>query len=92
MMASGMMADKIFWPEVFTNPDFEYNPNHHGIEKDACIDGLLGWANCLISSKLPRRFGEGMWKIGKLLKIEDEDATYENLSAYSQRFKAKEAE
>jgi len=53
----------IMWPEVFTNPNFEYPEGHDG-KGEAIANGLMGWANCIITKdEIPKGFGEGMVKI-----------------------------
>ena len=49
------------WPQVFTDPDFEYGPDD---AKRAVADGLSGWACCHAGDKYPKHFGTGMLKVG----------------------------
>jgi len=52
----------IIWPEVFTNPDFEYDPNDKLHVGKALADGLSGWGACVLGN-IPHGFGDGMVKI-----------------------------
>lgn len=64
---SELITDKAIWPEVFTDPDFEYDaddPLHVG---KAFADGLSGWA-CCIHGDVPEGFGLGMAKIAMFTK------------------------
>lgn len=61
-----MKHTAIIWPEVFTNPDFEYDPKDELRASSALADGLEGWACCALE-KQPDGFGNGMVKIGALL-------------------------
>ncbi len=63
------------WPEVFTNPDFEYEETPEGY-KMAIVDGLTGWGMCHAGNSPPESFGRGMEKIQNRI---GEIATPENL-------------
>ena len=55
------------WPEVFSNPDLEYDaddPLHVG---KALADGIEGWACCVYDVR-PEGFGMGMVKIVEFAK------------------------
>ena len=65
------------WPEVFTNPDFEYDPSDKDHVAKALADGLSGWGNCVLGN-IPEGFGMGMVKIGEFAKC---GASSKDLSA-----------
>jgi hypothetical protein len=48
------------WPEVFTNPSFEYGAKD---ERRALADALEGWGLCMCGAAVPEGFGKGMVKI-----------------------------
>jgi len=73
----------IMWPDVFTAPSFEY-PEGHDSKGAAIADGLVGWANCIISKdKIPDQFGKGMIKVGARVGI---SPTAENLSSAADKW------
>ena len=76
------------FPEIFTNEDFIYEVNHN-TKAIACADGLEGWALCMKGNNPPKSFGEGMLKIGIILKkeLDDKGATPEGLMLASEKFK-----
>ncbi len=55
---------KISWPEVISNPDFQYSGEK--IKARAVADGLSAWACCSMASP-PENFGFGMIKIGEAI-------------------------
>jgi hypothetical protein len=55
---------KIIWPEVITNPDFEYTGEK--IKERAIADGLKAWA-CSRMERRPENFGFGIIKISKVI-------------------------
>ena len=59
---------EVFWPEIFTNPDFEYpvNMSEKKLRETAMTDALIGWGNCYISAP-PAHFGHGMIKCSKIV-------------------------
>ena len=58
---------KVCWPEVFTNPYFEYDPNDKRHVALAIADGLAGWGYCVLGD-IPAGFGDGMVKISRITK------------------------
>ncbi len=54
----------ITWPEVITNPDYEYSGEY--IRERAIAEGLCAWANCYME-KPPENFGKGMAKISAIV-------------------------
>ena len=64
LLPKGGVADLI-WPEVFTNPDFQYGDTESDLILAIC-DGLTGWGNCHAGAPIPEGFGRGMVKIGVL--------------------------
>lgn len=88
----GFMPEPTF-PEVFTNPNFEYSDIKHFDAKQtkrlACADGLMGWSLCMFGNKPPKTFGEGMVKIGEILKEElgNKGATADELMKVSEKLK-----
>ena len=64
--------DKVWWPEVFTNPDFVYAETKD-TKKQATADAYMGWANCLVGNKgeMPEGFGKGMVKIRQVIGHEE---------------------
>ena len=73
----------VCWPEVFTDENFEYDTSSDTFRREACADGLTGWAACVLE-KSPAPFGRGMVKIGAALGIAP---TQENLMAYADTLK-----
>ena len=59
------VVTKVCWPEVFTNPDFEYTGND--AYRYAIADGLSGWG-CSYMETRPENFGQGMAKIAIVTK------------------------
>ena len=59
---------KVWGPEVFTNPDFEYAETKDA-KKRATADAYVGWANCLVGNKggMPEGFGKGMAKVREII-------------------------
>jgi len=63
---------KPLWPEVFTNPDFEYDESDlEEAKKKACADGIVGWMlhNATKFPHPPENFNLGLSKIRKILGI-----------------------
>ena len=82
------MTGKMLWPEVFTNPGYNYSQfKKHDQKACACADGLEGWGNCIsgLADMPPNgQFGWALIKISKVLGI---SATKENLMAYADKLK-----
>lgn len=59
---------KVIWPEVFTNPDFEYPADlpEKKLHAAAMADALIGWGNCYICPP-PPAFGYGMIKCSAIV-------------------------
>jgi len=73
-----IIEPKYIWPDVFTDPDYEYAGDK---QKDMAIaDGLMGWGILMISNKRPDNFGLGMFKIDRII---GEQALPENLMRLS---------
>ena len=60
------MHYKMLWPEVITNPDFEYGPVTKESRMAACAHGLTAWAAATLD-EAPENFGYGMIKIATFL-------------------------
>ncbi len=73
------------WPEVFTNPDFEYGPDD---KMQAVADGLAGWACCALG-KPPENFGQGMVRVGEATGV---GALEKNLRPLADQFKLDHAQ
>ena len=76
---------KVLWPEVFTNPDFEYAETKNA-KKQAMADAYTGWANCTVLGlcgppSLPDNFGKGMVKIGNFIGTKELAKTYPTSSS-----------
>lgn len=80
------MHYEMIWPEVITNPDFEYGPATKESQMAACADGLSAWACCVLE-QAPKNFGYGIIKIGKHLEMKIA-ATGDNLMEYAKRFRS----
>lgn len=80
-----VMELNCIWPEVFTNPEFEYESDRPELETEgrAIADGLNGWGNCFCGGKPPSGFGDGMVKICRVTG----SATLDELMAKSQDWK-----
>lgn len=74
----------LIWPEVITNPDYEYTGEY--IRERAIADGLAAWGCCSMELR-PKNFGKGMLKIGKIL---DCVATSEKLMELSKDLQHRE--
>ncbi len=59
-----------YWPEVFTDPDFEYQDTKQA-QEEAKADAWLGWGLCLMRKEPPEGFGAGMVKILKAIGLEE---------------------
>jgi len=55
-----------YWPEIFITGKADYQNMRQDTAR-AIADGLMGWANCSISTGLPENFGIGMTAIGEFL-------------------------
>lgn len=56
----------MMWPEIITNPDYEYSGVK--IREHAIADGCSAWACChLAPEELPKNFGKGMAKISLIV-------------------------
>lgn len=78
---------KAFWPEVFTNPNFEYDPNEKDVKRKAAVHGLMFWANLMMGEPRPAHTELGLEKIGNFLQI---DPTPDNLLNYNRKLKEEE--
>ena len=60
------------WPEVFTDPGYDYQTKYPGAEPEqvaqaALLHGLCGWGTCHLALR-PEGFGKGLLKIATVLK------------------------
>ncbi len=72
---------KYCWPRIFTDSSFDYHGEFMDQDRRvaaALADGLEGWGICYGGGEIPKGFGVGMVKIGKVLAI---TPTPENLQA-----------
>ena len=80
------MKYKMIWPEVITDPDFEYGPNTKESRAGACADGLNAWT-CCVMERSPENFGLGLVKIMNYLEMKNAP-TGDNLMEYAKRFRS----
>ena len=76
----------ISWPEVLTDPKFQYKKDDPHVIPCAIADGLIGWANCYHNAP-PENFGWGMLKIAEVLGVVD--PSLEVLMKLSEEWRAK---
>ena len=74
----------MIWPEVITNPSFEFGPKTKESQAAACADGLMAWGCCVLE-KSPENFGHGLVKIMHHLELQSAP-TSDNLMKYAKRF------
>ena len=72
------------WPKILEEPKFDYDKclGNEVIQRQACADGLMGWALCMSGNKPPENFGQGMVKISKILDV---PAMADNLSEFAEK-------
>lgn len=70
-MMSELSKFEVRWPDVFTDPDFEYTGSERDKKARARLDLQIWKANCLMEKPDLEQFDRGMRKISALFTAEE---------------------